>query len=217
MSWDPAQYLKYASERLRPALDLLARMPVEAPRYRASIWAAAPGTSRRFSRDALAATRASSASTIRRRCWRVGAGVDRRRDASASGSTPISRPGRPTAPVDVVFSNAALHWHDDHARCSRGSSAGSRRAARSRSRCPTSSPRLRTSRSRRSCRDRDAGAIGWGRCCGARRWRRPPSYFRLLAADARSGRRVDDGISACAAAGRATACIRSSPGRRARR
>jgi trans-aconitate 2-methyltransferase len=31
MSWDPAQYLKYASERLRPALDLLARLPVEAP------------------------------------------------------------------------------------------------------------------------------------------------------------------------------------------
>ena len=25
MSWDPNQYLKYATERLRPALDLMAR------------------------------------------------------------------------------------------------------------------------------------------------------------------------------------------------
>jgi trans-aconitate methyltransferase len=26
MTWDPAQYLKYAGERLRPALDLMARI-----------------------------------------------------------------------------------------------------------------------------------------------------------------------------------------------
>ena len=32
MSWNPAQYLKYSGERLRPALDLLARIDVEAPR-----------------------------------------------------------------------------------------------------------------------------------------------------------------------------------------
>jgi trans-aconitate 2-methyltransferase len=48
MSWDPAQYLKYANERLRPALDLLARLPIEAPRTVVD-WAAARGMSRRFS------------------------------------------------------------------------------------------------------------------------------------------------------------------------
>lgn len=31
MAWDPGQYLKFGGERLRPALDLLARVPVESP------------------------------------------------------------------------------------------------------------------------------------------------------------------------------------------
>ena len=31
MPWDPAQYLKFAGPRLRPALDLLQRIDIEAP------------------------------------------------------------------------------------------------------------------------------------------------------------------------------------------
>ncbi len=29
--WSPEQYLKYAGHRMRPALDLLARVPLESP------------------------------------------------------------------------------------------------------------------------------------------------------------------------------------------
>ena len=31
MGWDPSQYLKFGNERLRPALDLLARVPLDSP------------------------------------------------------------------------------------------------------------------------------------------------------------------------------------------
>ena len=34
MSWEPGQYLKYASERLRPALDLMTRIDLAAPTQR---------------------------------------------------------------------------------------------------------------------------------------------------------------------------------------
>ena len=31
MTWDPSQYLKFAAPRLRPAIDLLARVQLESP------------------------------------------------------------------------------------------------------------------------------------------------------------------------------------------
>ena len=112
MSWDPAQYLKFASERLRPALDLIARLPVEAPQTVidlgcgtgnvAQILAARWPRSRIIgvdqSAEMLAVAKASTAGATQHEWIRA--------DLAEWA---------PEEPVDVVFSNAALHWRDDHA------------------------------------------------------------------------------------------------------
>lgn len=111
MRWDPALYGGFAAPRLRPVFDLLARVPLEAPRrivdlgcgggqatrLLAGRWPEAEITGLDSSPNMLAEARAKD--TGGHIAWRQG-------DAAA---------WRPAAPVDLVFSNAALHWLDDHA------------------------------------------------------------------------------------------------------
>jgi trans-aconitate 2-methyltransferase len=107
VAWNPARYLTYADLRLRPALDLVARIEHTGPR----------------------------------RVWDLGCGhgaptrvlAERWPDAEVVGldSSPemLSRTEAheriewveariedwsPKHPADIVFSNAALHWLDDH-------------------------------------------------------------------------------------------------------
>lgn len=110
MSWDPAQYLKFAGERMRPAVDLLARIPVEAPQTVVDLgcgagnlapmflarWPQARLTGVDSSPEMLAKARAEHP-----RAQFVQADIGR---------------WRPAAPVDVLYSNAALHWLEGHAR-----------------------------------------------------------------------------------------------------
>ena len=65
-TWDPDRYLAYADERGRPFVDLLARVPAEAPAASSSTSAAVPATSPRSSPTGGAARR-SPASTAARR------------------------------------------------------------------------------------------------------------------------------------------------------
>lgn len=109
MEWDPAQYLAFASERLQPALDLLARIPLEAPGTVIDLgcgagnvtkalkqrWPEAAFTGVDGSPDMLARARAGDPDVT----W-VEADMNNWRAA-----------GR----VDVIYSNAAMHWLDDHA------------------------------------------------------------------------------------------------------
>jgi trans-aconitate 2-methyltransferase len=113
MSWNPEQYLKYSNERLRPALDLLARIDIAAPKtvldlgcgagnvtaFLAQRWPDARIVGVDNSKEMLAKARASTAGDSRRE-WI---------DADLKTYPP-------TANVDVVYSNAALHWQPDHAR-----------------------------------------------------------------------------------------------------
>jgi trans-aconitate 2-methyltransferase len=112
MSWDPAQYLKFAQPRLRPALELLARVHLTAP---ALIYDLGCGT------GALAhiiAERWPEASVV---------GVDGSGEMLRSAAATLRAPNlrwseqdiagwRPASPPDLIYSNAALHWVPDHER-----------------------------------------------------------------------------------------------------
>ena len=108
MQWDPAVYLRYADERLRPALDLLARIDADAP-ARVVDLGCGPG----------------DVTAILKQRW-PGADVlgidgsaamlDKARAAAAGCRFAQADFGSWTAEtaVDVLFTNAALHWLDDH-------------------------------------------------------------------------------------------------------
>jgi trans-aconitate 2-methyltransferase len=109
MAWDPAQYLKFAGPRLRPALDLLQRIDKEAPTTVYDLGAGAGNVTR------LIADRWPLARIV---------GVDSSAEMLAKAAA--ENPGiewleadlaswRPDRPADVIYSNAALHWIEDHA------------------------------------------------------------------------------------------------------
>lgn len=107
-TWDPAQYLRFGNERLRPALDLLARIPLDAPPRVADLGCGAGNVT------AILRQRFPQADIV---------GVD--------GSEPMLAKARATAPdcrfeladffgwqpgdrLDLIYSNAALQWVDRH-------------------------------------------------------------------------------------------------------
>jgi trans-aconitate 2-methyltransferase len=108
MSWNPQQYSRFAGQRLRPALDLIARIPAERPqtvvdlgcgtgnvtRVLRSRWADARITGVDGSPQMLAEARQTGMDIV----WEQS-------DLAA---------WNPPEQFDVVFSNAALHWLDDH-------------------------------------------------------------------------------------------------------
>ena len=108
MPWDPVQYLAFDVERSRPALDLLARVPNETPRRVVDLGCGAGNVTRMLrlrwpeaellgvdqSPEMLAAAERACAGVV----WQ---------QADLATWTP-------EMPVDLIFSNAALHWVDDH-------------------------------------------------------------------------------------------------------
>lgn len=110
MSWDPAQYLKFAGERMRPALDLLAHIPAEAPRSVVDLGCGAgnlaPLLLGRWPQAALTGVDSSPEMLARAR---------KEHPRAAFVQADIGA-WRPAAPVDVLYSNAALHWLDGHER-----------------------------------------------------------------------------------------------------
>jgi trans-aconitate 2-methyltransferase len=107
-SWDPAQYLRYGGERLRPALDLLVRIDHDAP-SRVVDLGCGPGNvtavlKRRWPAAELLGIDGSPAM------------VERARKDVPDCRFELGDFGAfaPAEPVDVLYSNAALHWLGDH-------------------------------------------------------------------------------------------------------
>lgn len=109
MVWNPEQYLKFGGERLRPAQDLLARVALDAPRHIVDLGC---GT--------------GTVTALLRAHWPEAqiVGVDNseamleRARASLPDVAWVQADlaqWTPAVPPDLLVSNAALHWLDDHA------------------------------------------------------------------------------------------------------
>lgn len=109
MTWNPAQYLKFAGPRLRPAVDLLSRVPIEAATSIYDLGCGAGQTA------ALLAARFPGARVV---------GIDSSGEMLATARETFPEHHfvaaniaefRAVPPAHLVFSNAALHWLPDHA------------------------------------------------------------------------------------------------------
>jgi trans-aconitate 2-methyltransferase len=109
MVWNPATYLAFADERTRPAAELLARVPDEAPARIVDL-GCGPGNS-----TALLRTRWMDA-----KIEGLDSSADMLAQAEKSGiaadwiEADLATWRAPT-PYDVIFSNATFQWLGDHA------------------------------------------------------------------------------------------------------
>ncbi len=108
-AWDPAQYLRFAGHRLRPALDLLGRVDLDRPETVVDLGCGAGNVTRWLAQrwpeaavtgiDGSAAMLAKAAEALPEVGWR---------QADIAAWTP-------ERPPHLIYSNAALHWLPDHA------------------------------------------------------------------------------------------------------
>ncbi|MGH2718694.1 MAG: methyltransferase domain-containing protein [Actinomycetota bacterium] len=109
--WDPGQYLRYGDERLRPFIELIARIPLLDGRPQVVDLGCGPGNT-----TAVLLERWPAASVV---------GVDSS-PAMIGAAGAVAAPPQltfvlgdmttwePNGPVDVVVANAALHWVPGH-------------------------------------------------------------------------------------------------------
>jgi trans-aconitate 2-methyltransferase len=108
MAWDPDVYMKFAGERTRPAVELLARVQVTAPE-RVIDLGCGPGNStavlaERWPHASIEGLESSSEMLAKARASQVRATwIDSDVESWA-----------PTHGYDVIFSNATLHWIPNH-------------------------------------------------------------------------------------------------------
>jgi trans-aconitate 2-methyltransferase len=108
--WDAGQYLRFAGERTRPAVDLVARIGLEAPRRVVDL-GCGPGNSTAILRarwPEAEVTGIDTSSDMLAQARRDHAGIAFEQGNIAEWQPPL--------PYDLVFSNAAVQWVGDHER-----------------------------------------------------------------------------------------------------
>lgn len=111
-AWNPEQYEAYADERARPAEDLMARIPLEHAGSVIDLGCGVGGQAAQLAARYPAAKVLgidSSPEMLAKACSRHGEGESLRWQEADIASF------QPDGPVDLIFSNAALHWVADHA------------------------------------------------------------------------------------------------------
>jgi trans-aconitate 2-methyltransferase len=108
--WDPAQYLKFAGHRLRPAIDLLSHIDAEDPAEVYDLGAGA-GNVTRLIKDRWPDAHVTGVDDSQEMLAKAAAAAPeitwQRADLAA---------WQPAGRADVIYSNAALHWIVDHDR-----------------------------------------------------------------------------------------------------
>ncbi|SLN25404.1 methyltransferase domain-containing protein [Oceanibacterium hippocampi] len=108
MTWDPATYLQFADQRLRPAIDLMARIDLSRPMLIYDLGCGAGNVTsllRERWREAVI-TGVDSSAEMLKAAADSHHGIEWRQADIASFS--------PTDRAELIFSNAALHWLGDH-------------------------------------------------------------------------------------------------------
>jgi trans-aconitate 2-methyltransferase len=109
-TWDPNQYLKFSDHRLRPALDLLAQIALEAPRSVYDL-GCGPGNITHLIAErwpGATVTGLDSSAEMLAKARRDFPKLELVQADIASWSPP--------APADLLFTNATLQWLEDHER-----------------------------------------------------------------------------------------------------
>lgn len=106
-SWNPAQYERFAAPRLRPAIDLLARIP-PGPRRKIVDLGCGGGQVTKLLRERWPEAEITGVDSSAAMLERA------RGEIEAEFVQADLNQWSPPAGVDLLVSNAALHWLDDH-------------------------------------------------------------------------------------------------------
>lgn len=108
MAWDPRQYLNFADHRLRPAVDLITRIPASDPQQIIDLGCGPGNVTELLANrwpDAQVTGVDSSQKMLDHACTEH---PDFNWQSADVGEWTANKP------VDLLFSNAALHWLPDH-------------------------------------------------------------------------------------------------------